>query len=502
MIDSLCVVGGGTSGLVSALMLKHAYPELKVTVIESSQIGIIGVGEGSTEHWKKFIEHVGISVPELIRECGATFKIGIKFTDWHGDKTSYFHSISEQYGHHSKESGLPVTWIYMAGQNLDPLDTSWALSQQSRHVEPLHDILAQYHFDTFKLNDFLHKKCRERGINFVDTEVEQVILDDQGYVTELKDKQGNSHAYDFYIDSSGFRRIIGTALGTQWVDCTDQLPMNSAIAFPTGYTEDIPSYTEATALGSGWVWRIPTQERYGNGYVFCDSFINEDQAYAEVSKHYKDNLNISDELKIGRKVKFGAGYVKEFWIKNCVQVGLSGIFVEPLEASSIGTTIQQCFILTPSIFFYERGEDLTAKRYNDHMSKIAENIVDFIRLHYFTERSDTEFWRWCKNKIVKTEFNREYLDYFKKTFPNGYYFNVPLILFSHLNYAQVMHGLRMFDHTAIKEKYEKHLGKYTDLSKHNIADAKQTENLKVEVFTHREAINRLKERYDELTYKL
>ncbi len=501
MIDSLCIVGGGTSGLIAALMSRHAWPELKITVIESSQIGIIGVGEGSTEHWKKFIDHVGISVPELVRECGATYKIGIKFTNWHGDGSNYFHSLSEQFGFHSKESGLPVTWIYMAGENIPPKDTSWALSQTSHHVEPLHDILAQYHFDTFKLNDFLHKKCRERNIDFVDTEIEQVILDERGHVKELKDKQNNIHAYDFYIDCSGFRRIIGNALKTQWIDCTKQLPMNSAIAFPTGYTEDIPSYTEATALGSGWVWRIPTQERYGNGYVFCDHFIDETTAYDEVSQHYKNNLNIKDELKIGRKVKFGAGYVKEFWIKNCIQIGLSGIFVEPLEASSIGTTIQQCFLMTPALFFYSKGEEFTAKKYNDQMSVIASNIVDFIQLHYFTERNDTEFWRWCKNEIVKTDFNREYLDYFKKSFPNVFYFNTPLILFSHLNYAQVMHGLRMFDYQSIKEKYDQHMQRYTKLSVENIEYAKEIEIKDVEVFSHRQALNRLKERHSEIQYK-
>ena len=341
--------------------------------------------------------------------------------------------------------------------------------------------------------------CRERNINIVDTEINEVVLDEQGYVKELIDTTGTSHLYDFYIDCSGFRRVIASKLGAKWIDCTSQLPMNSAIAFPTGYTEDIPSYTEATALGSGWVWRIPTQERYGNGYVFCDEFINETQAYDEVSEYYKE-LKITDNIQVGRRVKFGAGYVDKFWMKNCVTIGLSGIFVEPLEASSIGTTIQQCFMLVPSVFFYSKGEELTASKYNHDMEIIAKNIVDFIQLHYFTKREDTDFWKWCKNELTLTDFNRQYLDYFKNSFPNVMYFNTPMQLFSHLNYAQVMHGLDMFNTAAIDNKYKKHLDMFTTISNKMIAEGNMIATNEP-VFTHRQAINILKDRYEEIKYK-
>lgn len=498
MIDSLCIVGGGTSGLISALMMAHAWPDVKIKVIESSQIGIIGVGEGTTEHWKRFIDHVGISVSELVRETDATFKMGIKFTNWHGDGTHYFHSLSEQYAGISKNNGLFHTWIRMVGENVHPLDTAWKLAQESRHVEPLHEILAQYHFDTNKLNDFFHKKARERGVEFVDTEITDVILDDQGYIKQLVDKEGRIHHSDFYIDSSGFRRVLSSKLGTEWVDCTDKLPMNSAMAFPTARTEDIPSYTEATALSSGWVWRIPTQERYGNGYVFCDSFIDETKAYDEVSQHYKDNLGIVEPLNIGKRIKFGAGYVKEFWIKNCVAIGLSGIFVEPLEASSIGTTITQCFLLTPALFYFNKGETQTAKGYNNTMSTVATNIVDFIQLHYFTQRDDTEFWRWCKNEIKITDFNKQCLDYFKESSPNPHYFNHALIMFNHLNYMQVMHGLRMFNTEKIGDAYNRQLSRYREDS---IEAVKRATEVNVPTFSHRESLNILKERYTDIKYE-
>lgn len=501
MIDSICVLGGGTSGLVASLMLRKSWPSLKITMIESSKFGIVGVGEGSTEHWKKFIQHVDISVPDLIRETGATFKMGIKFTNWHGDGTHYFHSLAEQYGGVSQANGVPYMFAKLIRDNADPLETSWSLSQSSHHVEPLHEIMSQYHFDTFKLNNYLHKLCRERNIEIIDTEVEDVILDDDGNVSYLVDKDNNTHKYDFFIDCSGFRRVIGSKLGAKWVSKSNELPMNSAIAFPTGYKEDIPSYTESTALGSGWAWRIPTQERFGNGYVFCDNFINETQAYDEVASHYKNNLGITDNIEVGRTFKFDAGYVDQFWIKNCVMVGLSGVFVEPLEASSIGTTIQQIFILIPAIYYYEHNEPNTAKRYNKQVTEIAENIVDFIQLHYFTQRTDTEFWRWCKENIKLTSFNQENLEYFKNNFVNGYFFNTPMLMFSQLNYIQVMHGLRLFNIDKLKEKYDAHMSEYTStvsaILTENDEFTKRTPN-----FAHRTALEMIKQRYDQINIKI
>lgn len=493
MINSLCILGGGTSGLVSALMLKRAWPGVDISIVESSKFGIIGVGEGSTEHWRKFINHIGIDVPTLIRETGATFKVGIKFTNWQGDGKHYFHSLSEQHGQFSPENGLPYTWVKMISDNVDPLQTAWKLSQDSLHVEPLHDILAQYHFDTFKLNEFLHTVCCDRGIQIIDTEIDDVILDEQGYVKHLVDKDSDIHAADFFIDCSGFRRVIGSKLDAKWVDCSKQLPMNSAIAFPTGYTEDIPSYTESTALSSGWVWRIPTQERYGNGYVFCDEFINETAAFDEVQDHYANTLGIKEELQVGRRVKFSAGYVEKFWIKNCVMIGLSGIFVEPLEASSIGTTIQQTFLMLPALFSYERGDEKTANTYNGDMREVSTNIIDFIQLHYFTQRDDSEFWRWAKNEISMTDFNREYLEYFKNHSVNSRCFKNDMKLFGQLNYMQVMHGLGLFNSEKIKTMYDAQMSKYNDIINTNFSNDADWEKT-LQKFTHRQALDIIKGR--------
>jgi len=369
------------------------------------------------------------------------------------------------------------------------------------HSEPLHDSLAQYHFDTFKLNKYFHDLCAERGIELVDTKIDDVVLDEQGYVSELVGNDGQRHSADFFIDCSGFRRIIGSKLDAKWLDKTDQLPLNSALAFPTAYQEHIPSYTESTALSSGWVWRIPTQDRFGNGYVFCDSFIDETKAYDEVSQHYKQ-LGISDNIEIGKKIKFGAGHVEKFWIKNCVMTGLSGIFVEPLEASSMGTTIQQTFLLLPSLYYYVKGDTHAEEIYNKQMSEIAENIVDFIQLHYFTKRNDSEFWQWVNNNIKYTDFNRENMSFFKKHGVHTHYFQSEMLLFRHLNFMQVMHGLGMFDTESLNKKWSEHMkNRYDTVIQKELFEGDKWHDQNATFYTHREAIEMIKQRNDNVQYK-
>lgn len=494
MINSLIIVGGGTSGLISSLMLKTAWPEVKITVIESSNIGIIGVGEGSTEHFKQFIDYVGIYVPDLIREAGATYKTGIKFSNWHGDGTDYWHSLSEDYGVRSLQHGLHYMFLRMVSDDVDPNETVWKISRKSHHVEPLHATTFQYHFDTFKLNNFFHKVAKEKGVEFIDADIVDVELDDQGYVSCLIDENNQRYSSDFYVDSSGFKRVIGSKLGIKWVSCEEELPMNSAMAFPTPGTEEIPSYTQATALSSGWMWKIPTQERYGNGYVFCDSFITEDQAQQELE-------SIHGKVNVGRKIKFTPGYVNKFFVKNCAMIGLSSVFVEPLEASSIGTTIQQTNLLIPAIFGYSRDDrNKTANAYNAYVEAISQNVIDFIQLHYFTQRDDSEFWRWCKSNIKVTEFNRDTLDYFKTNWVNPHYFPNTMALFSGLNWIQVMHGLRLFDTDKIKSKFEHYLPQYKQITDQRFIELEQNDN-NLETFSHRQAIEILKTRYREVSYE-
>lgn len=462
MINDLIVLGGGNAGLMSALYIKQALPAINITAIKSKKIGTIGVGEGSTEHWSSFAKAVGINIVDLINECGATIKIGIKFENWHGDGTSYFHSLPEFLVHMDSYSGAPHTMMRLIGDGVSTEELHWDLPMQGYVREPLTDYF-QFHFDSEKLNAFLQKKCLQVGVKLIDAEIVGPVLDDQGFVTSVVDDQGITYSADFFVDSSGFNRVIASKLGADWVDWSKYLPLNSAIAFQTAYEEKIPPYTLAKAMDAGWHWRSPVQERFGNGYVFSDSFITEQQAVDEIQKHFKDTIHI------GRKINYKSGKVNRAWIKNCVSIGLSSNFVEPLEASSISTTIKQLQLLVPSIWNWGRSDTGTIKKYNGVVDDMMSNILDFIQLHYFTERNDTEFWRWCKNEMTMTDFNKENLEVFKKNFVNQTLLpedstTSSFRIYDCLNWIQVMHGLRMFDTASIKALYEKHYGhlRYAD----------------------------------------
>jgi tryptophan halogenase len=204
-------------------------------------------------------------------------------------------------------------------------------------------------------------------------------------------------------------------------------------------------------LGSGWNWRIATTGRHGNGYVFCDSFINPTQAHDELQSLY------AEEVVVAKDIKFEAGRVDKFWINNCVSVGLSASFVEPLEASSIGNTILQAFALCKMLPVWKIDRKVS-KIYDLEFIKSFDNIVDFVQLHYITKRNDTEFWKALPTMMEKTDFVKEHLDLFKKSMPVESLFKGEYLLFRAPNWAQVMAGLKMYDIETMKQNLLDRIG--------------------------------------------
>jgi tryptophan 7-halogenase len=441
MIKSTCILGGGTSGLITALVLKKWYPTMDIKLIESSTIGIVGVGEGSTEHWATFMRTVGITFKELMLETDATFKSGIKFENWNGDNEFYMHSLHAEYTQ-LMPNNLPGVMVKLITEDQQHTYPNSIIN--SRHLHPIENSVNQLHFDTNKLNLFLHKKCIEHGITIIEDDIVDVALLDNGHVKSLKGKNNLDYFAEFFVDSSGFHRMINSKLGAKWVDCKEYLPMDSAFAFPTAHDGEYPSHTRSIAMSSGWAWQIPTQSRYGNGYVYSSEFLTHDQAVEEMQTMY------NQPIKVAKSFKFSAGYVDRFWIKNCVSVGLAGSFVEPLEASSIGTSIQQAFALGQYLLSWSPEDTVSADRYNSQFELVAKNIIDFVQLHYITHRNDSKFWQHCKN-LKLTDFNKETLEHFKTVIPSrGYYASNAWSLFSELNWMQVMHGLKLFNTEKIK----------------------------------------------------
>ena len=491
---NIVILGGGTAGLITALMLREKYPAYPITIIKSDAIGIVGVGEGSTEHWAWFMDYVGIDNLELLHETRATVKIGILFKDWHSGP-DYVHSITsfdvsplnrpELFNHLylngiQKDFPLSPHFKSIYYKNLVDLDLNFRSSNQ-------------YHFDTFKLSNYLSKICTNKNINLKDEIVTDIVLSSNGDIKELVTNSGNISG-DLFVDCSGFKRVLSNKLGNKWVSKTDYLPLNRAIAFPTEQndTHNIEPYTTSTALSAGWSWRIPTQDRYGNGYVFNTNYINSDNALSELSR----SLGVNVE-KFARDIPFEAGKVEKFWLRNVVSVGLSGSFAEPLEAQSIGFTIVQTQALLNYLDAWQYNKSIS-QDFNEEMDKVFDNIIDYLQLHYLGDRSDTSFW--LDKPFKLTEFNKENMPLFKRgiflttNFKNNHMFKVA-------NFYQVAAGLNLIDKKILfeslnlnresynKNNYEKSINVSNSVKDRTVINHRDYLNLASFNYLHKRGLN-------------
>ena len=319
----------------------------------------------------------------------------------------------------------------------------------------------QYHFDTFKLNEFLLKKCREKDINIIDDVITDINLDNHGNIFSLVGGKNNIKPYksDFYIDCTGFKRQLITKMGAKWENYNDYLKLNHAIAFQTEDTDNYNIYTLSKAMKYGWMWRIPVYGRWGNGYIFDDTLINAEEAKKEI----EDVLG--REVNIARDIKFEAGALDKVWIGNCVAVGLSANFIEPLEATSIGTSLNQMFLL---IHMLENYQQDNIDDYNKKVNHIMENIRDFVFVHYMVKRKDTEFWK----KVTSLEppkTLKENLKKWKNRLPvNEDFKETNYYLFFEQNWASVLWGLDLFNKESIKKEYNSYDNEWRDYTKNEV----------------------------------
>lgn len=440
--NSILIVGGGTAALIAGIILKKKL-NIQVDIVHSSNIGIIGVGESSTEHWREFCTFVGINHVEALVACNATYKTGITFKGW-GKKTWIHHvnpDFAKKWGQYS-----PIYAKQIAEDSSYLAPDFIRNNKLPKHLLNKPEVWPanQFNFDTYKLNEYLTSIAKSFGINFFDDEINEIFLDDQGNIKNLK---GNKfiYEYDFYLDCTGFKRLLMNKLGCEWQSFSKYLKTNSAIVFQTPDTDNYEVTVTAQAMDYGWMFRIPTYGRYGNGYVFDNNHITPEQAKQEVeSKYFKD-------IDVRKVITFDPGQVKEPWIKNCVAIGLSGSFIEPLEATSISTTIQQAFILMHHLPFYD---DKSIKRYNTSFTDILENIRDFIIIHYLNKSEKTNFWKEY-NQIKLPDSLQENLDIWKHRLPIAEDFAhlSSYVLFHADNFTLALNGVDHFDKESIRKEY-------------------------------------------------
>jgi tryptophan halogenase len=464
------IVGGGTAGWITALYLEKYFPETNITVVASTEIGILGAGEGTTPHFLNLLDEIGISVVDLIKHADATFKNGIKFTNWNGDNTHYYHPFKDNDDlDHTLYSDLNYSDIPLmdlelmaSNKNLDSIDFSSfaAESNKVRYTADSHVYSKQgdpfrffnslglhaLHFNANKLANYLQNVAILRGIKLIDAIVKNIDNDENGYIKKINLDKGYGLDTDFVIDCTGFKRlIIGDHFKSPWTSYTEYLPVNKAIPFFLPIeTETIPSYTEATAMKHGWMWKIPVGDRYGCGYVFNSDCTNEDNAKHEIETY------LNKKIDVPRSFNFDAGCFKNQWIKNCVAIGLSSGFIEPLEATSIWVSIQSLHCLLENISGITQKSETSIKKYNEKLNYINDKILEFVHFHYLSKRNDSSFWNNFKN-VKHPEFINELIDVCKYEIPKKSFFNKNYV-FQHKSYYAVGAGIQFFDQNlAIQE---------------------------------------------------
>ncbi|MEE4210674.1 MAG: tryptophan halogenase family protein [Parvularcula sp.] len=403
----IVVVGGGTAGWMAAAALSSVLPRGKVAVrlIESEAIGIVGVGEATLPHIRAFNETIGVDERAFMLACFATYKLGIEFVSWGALGERYIHP----FGVFGRElSGIPFHQLAIAhgaDDDFGAYSLPVVMCREGRFARPEGDPRSvastfgyAYQFDATKYAPFLRRHAQERGVRRTEGIVEVVERhSESGDIAALRLSGGERIEGDFFIDCTGFRGLlIEETLQAGYERWDHWLPCDRAVAAPCEASERIVPYTRAMARDAGWQWRIPLQSRIGNGYVYSSSFTTDDQAEKLLRQNVEGSL-----LAEPKRLRFTTGRRQKFWSHNCVAVGLSGGFLEPLESTSIHL-IQVAITNFVELFPIE-GLGYAEERdaYNAMMVREFERVRDFLILHYHvTRRDDTEFWNYVRTMKV------------------------------------------------------------------------------------------------------
>ena len=394
----IVIVGGGTAGWLTALYAKKLFKNDHITLIESQDIPIIGVGEATTPHIIDFLEELHIDFVDVIKNTDGTIKNGISFEDWNGDGKKYLHGFSVRNEanpfvlDNSKSNFYDVYLRYLIQNKLSFLKNTYTPLISYENKINLTNQSFALHFDASKLSNYLSKLSINRGIEHIIDEYECCEQDENGFIKKIKTKN-HLLDVDFVFDCSGFQKLfIGNLFKDRWIDYQNHLPMKKAVLFPTKITSSKP-YTTARAMKYGWVFEIPLQNRTGRGYIFDSDYISIDQACEELKTVY-------DEVEPLRTIYFSAGRFTNSWIKNCIGLGLSTNFVEPLESTSIFVTIGQLKLLKKFKENICNQDESEIKKFNNIIGNNNDAILKFIYLHYLTKRNDSNFWLEFKDKNI------------------------------------------------------------------------------------------------------
>ncbi len=452
LVTSIVIVGGGSAGWMTAAALSSLLDprSVKITLIESEEIGTVGVGEATIPDIINFNAILGIKETDFLRATNGTFKLGIEFNNWGRLGDTYFHPFGE---HGVDMQGIDFHQYWMRfqranpGSSIEEFSLSAVASRAGKFAMPTNDprsVLSQlryaYHFDATAYARFLRDYAEQRGVKRVEGKVVEVNLKDEtGFISDVQLEDGSKLIGDLFFDCSGFRALLlGDALGVDYEDWAHWLPCDTAQAVACERTGDLLPYTKSTAKTAGWQWRIPTQHRTGNGHIYCSSMMDDEAAIDSL-------LADLDGPALGspRKIRFRTGCRTRFWDKNCIAIGLSGGFLEPLESTSL-YLIQEGISKFISLFPSTDMPTAVRDEYNRQLTQKFEQVRDFIILHYkATERDDSEFWNYCRTMSVPESLTRK-IELFREA---GRIFRYEDELFSKPSWVAVLLGQNILPKT-------------------------------------------------------
>jgi len=462
MKKTICVVGGGTAGWIAASYIKKSYQHLvDVIVVYDHKTPAIGVGESTTPAILDYLNVIGISYKELIREIGATLKFGIKFSNWNGDNKYYYHNFTVPGVVSPQISDINLVSAYEIANHLNTGAETYSTYAIDNHLVPITSDKEcpgnfALHIDAIKFSQFIESKfCNE--VTVIDDVIDNVKIKD-GVIESIVGKTHGEIFADVYIDASGLKSVLMNALDNEYVSKKDYLYMDAAYPALIPNAESTPPYTEALATEDGWIWKIPMQGRYGSGYVYSTKFTDDATARSRFIEHIKTVHGIENPQVAEKPIKFHPGYWKEQWKGNCVAVGLASGFVEPLEATNIHMIITQVrmFCGNWDLTYTEWSRDI----YNNLASSMYEQTFDFIRLHYHTKRTDSELWKAIAAN--QPEWLKKYIDKCKKAIITSFdvFYNWDRIIgnniFGLISWTRVTRGLELFNSVAVKNWLDTH----------------------------------------------
>lgn len=444
-LKKIMIVGGGSAGWMSAALLSRLFQGLyEVTLVESEDIGTIGVGEATIPAIKKYNELLGLDENEFMQRTQGSFKLGIQFNDWSRLGSSYIHGFGvigqnlewlrcHQYWLKMLKRGKAANFAGYSINTAAALQNKFMRAATDMPDSPLAHIAHAFHFDAGLYARFLRGYAEDRGVKRREGKIANVTLNpENGFVQSVTMTDGETIAADFFIDCSGFHGvIIEKALQTGYEDWTRYLPCDRAIAVGCERSANFTPYTKSSARKAGWQWRIPLQHRTGNGHVYSSGYMDADEAERILLENL-DGAPTTTPLHI----RFTTGKRKKIWNKNCVAVGLASGFLEPLESTSLHL-IQSAVIRLVRLLPDAGFNPATIAEFNRQTDFEYERIRDFIILHYkATERGDTPFWRYCRDMEIPATLQRKW-DLFAA---NGRVFREDDELFTEESWIQVFLG--------------------------------------------------------------